>query len=425
MFIDRVQINIKGGDGGNGAVSFYRAKYVPNGGPDGGDGGRGGDVVFVTSEHVATLADFRYKRHFKAERGMDGGKDNCSGKGGEDCVIVVPVGTVIKEAESGKVMADLNKPDMRRVLISGGRGGRGNQHFATATRQAPRYAQPGKKSREYDIILELKLIADVGIIGLPNAGKSTLLSMVTNATPKIGNYHFTTLAPNLGVFRQRDGSGFVLADIPGLIEGASEGLGLGHDFLRHVERTKVLIHVVDAAATEGLEPVNAIEIINKELAAYNPEIMKRPMIIAANKTDVPDYELYQEELESYCKEHGYPLYFISAASNQGLSELLSAAADILKDYPADITFNEDYEEYNEVTPEYQPFTITVPEHRLFVVEGAGIDRMLGYTAMDTEAGFAFFQRYLREKGIIDALKERGVNEGDTVVVGGMEFDYFE
>ncbi|MGL4790179.1 MAG: GTPase ObgE, partial [Anaerotignaceae bacterium] len=308
MFVDRVKIHVKGGNGGNGAVSFYRAKYITHGGPDGGDGGRGGDVIIEGNPSMSTLMDFRYKRSFKAEVGVDGSKHNCSGSDGKSIVIKVPVGTVIREAETGRIMGDITKAGERKTIIKGGRGGKGNQHFATPTRQAPRYAEQGRRSKEYDIILELKLIADVGIIGFPNVGKSTLLSMVTNANPKIANYHFTTLAPNLGVVQGKNGEDFVLADIPGLVEGASEGVGLGHEFLRHVERTKVLIHVVDAAAVEGNDPVEEIEKINRELFKYNPELAKRPQVIAANKIDIPEAMENVELLKAEYEPKGYKVF---------------------------------------------------------------------------------------------------------------------
>ncbi len=428
MFVDKVKIHIKGGNGGNGAVSFYRAKYVTNGGPDGGDGGKGGDVIFVADEGLNTLMDFRYKKVFKAKPGVDGGKRNCTGADGDDIVIKVPVGTVIREAESGKVMADMAKNGERRVIIKGGKGGKGNQHFATPTRQAPRYCEKGRLSKEYDVILELKLIADVGLIGFPNVGKSTLLSMVTNANPKIADYHFTTLSPNLGVVRGRRGSDFVMADIPGLIEGASDGVGLGYEFLRHVERTKVFIHVVDAAALEGTDPVENIEKINSELEKYNPELLKRPMVIAANKMDIPDAAENFEEIKKVYEPKGFPVFSISAAANKGLDDLLSAVDDILKDYPKDILFEEDYEEY--IDADYQeesnePFTVDKIDDGYYVVEGVGVEKMIGYTNIDTEKGFAFFQKYLRDKGIIDKLEEAGVNEGDTVKIYDLEFEYYK
>ncbi len=424
MFVDRVKIHIKGGNGGNGMVSFFRAKYITHGGPDGGDGGRGGDVIFVGDESMGTLMDFRYKRMFKAGNGQDGGKRNCFGKDGESVVIKVPVGTVIREAESGKIMADITKHGEEKILIHGGKGGKGNQHFATPTRQAPRYAEPGRVAKEYDVILELKLIADVGLIGFPNVGKSTLLSMVTNANPKIANYHFTTLAPNLGVVEGRYGDSFVLADIPGLVEGASEGVGLGHAFLRHVERTKVFIHVVDAAGVEGDDPVENVRKINQELEAYNPELMKRPQVIAANKTDIPGSEENVERLKEAYEKEGFEVFPISAATNKGLDELLTKVAEILKNYPEDIVFEEEYEEYDEVAVDQEPFTIEI-EDEVYVVRGVGVEKMIGYTNIDTEKGFAFFQRYLKEKGIIEALEEKGIQEGDTVRIYDMEFEFWK
>lgn len=424
MFVDRVKIHVKGGNGGNGMVSFFRAKYITHGGPDGGDGGRGGDVIFVGDESMGTLMDFRYKRMFKAGNGQDGGKRNCFGKDGESVVIKVPVGTVIREAESGKIMADITKHGEEKILIHGGKGGKGNQHFATPTRQAPRYAEQGRVAKEYDVILELKLIADVGLIGFPNVGKSTLLSMVTNANPKIANYHFTTLAPNLGVVEGRYGDSFVLADIPGLVEGASEGVGLGHAFLRHVERTKVFIHVVDAVGVEGDDPVENVRKINQELEAYNPELMKRPQVIAANKTDIPGSEENVERLKEAYEKEGFEVFPISAATNKGLDELLTKVAEILKNYPEDIVFEEEYEEYDEVAVDQEPFTIEI-EDEVYVVRGVGVEKMIGYTNIDTEKGFAFFQRYLKEKGIIEALEEKGIQEGDTVRIYDMEFEFWK
>ena len=383
-----------------------------------------GDVIFVGDESMGTLMDFRYKRMFKAGNGQDGGKRNCFGKDGESVVIKVPVGTVIREAESGKIMADITKHGEEKILIHGGKGGKGNQHFATPTRQAPRYAEPGRVAKEYDVILELKLIADVGLIGFPNVGKSTLLSMVTNANPKIANYHFTTLAPNLGVVEGRYGDSFVLADIPGLVEGASEGVGLGHAFLRHVERTKVFIHVVDAAGVEGDDPVENVRKINQELEAYNPELMKRPQVIAANKTDIPGSEENVERLKEAYEKEGFEVFPISAATNKGLDELLTKVAEILKNYPEDIVFEEEYEEYDEVVVDQEPFTIEV-EDEVYVVRGVGVEKMIGYTNIDTEKGFAFFQRYLKEKGIIEALEEKGIQEGDTVRIYDMEFEFWK
>lgn len=426
MFVDRVKIHIKAGNGGNGAVSFYRAKYITNGGPDGGDGGKGGNVIFIADEGINTLMDFRFKKLFKAENGVDGSKRNCTGADGKDVIIKVPVGTIIREAESGKIMADMVVPFEEKILIKGGKGGKGNQHFATPTRQAPRYAEKGRTAKEYDVILELKLIADVGLIGFPNVGKSTLLSMVTNANPKIANYHFTTLSPNLGVVRSKWGEDFVMADIPGLIEGASEGIGLGHEFLRHVERTKVFIHVVDTAGLEGVCPLENIEKINEELKKYNENLLDRPMVIACNKMDIPEAQENYEKIKKIYEEKGMKVFSISAATNNGLDDLLSAVANILKDYPEDIIFEEDFDPYvEEVKLDTEPFTITIPEDKYYVVEGVGVEKMMGYTNIDTEKGFAFFQKYLREKGIIDALEEKGIEEGDTVKIYDLEFEYFK
>ncbi|MBE6011091.1 MAG: GTPase ObgE [Lachnospiraceae bacterium] len=425
MFIDKVKIKVKGGNGGNGAVSFYRAKYITNGGPDGGDGGRGGDIIFIADESLTTLMDFRYKRTFKANNGEDGGKRNCSGKDAEDVYIKVPVGTVIKEAASNKIMADLTSHGEEVVLIKGGKGGKGNQHFATPVRQAPRYAERGRTSKEYDIILELKLIADVGIIGFPNVGKSTLLSMATNANPKIANYHFTTLAPNLGVVRNKWGKDFVMADIPGLIEGASEGIGLGFEFLRHVERTKAFIHVADAAAVEGNDPVADIEKINNELKTYNPALLERPQVIAANKMDIPEASENYERIKAQYEPMGYKVFPISAASNEGIGEVIEEISKILSNYPEDIVFETDYEEYSEVEIDKEPFTISMTDDGVYVVEGVGVEKMIGYTSIDTEKGFAFFQRYLKDKGIIEALEEKGIQEGDTVLIYDLLFDYYK
>lgn len=425
MFIDRVKIHIKGGNGGNGCVSFYRAKYITNGGPDGGDGGKGGDIIFEADDSLTTLLDFRYKKSFKANPGDDGGKRNCSGRGADDVVIKVPVGTIIREANTNKIMADMVTNGERRTLIKGGRGGKGNQHFATATRQSPRYAEKGRQSKEYDISLELKLIADVGIIGFPNVGKSTLLSMVTNANPKIANYHFTTLSPNLGVVRGNWGPDFVLADIPGLVEGASEGIGLGHEFLRHIERTKVFIHVVDAAAVEGDDPLENIEKINNELRLYNEKLMDRPQVIAANKMDIPEAQENYEKIKAKYEPLGIKVFPISAAANSGLNELISCVADILKDYPGNIIFEEEYEEYVEPEIDIEPFKITKTDDNYYLVEGVGVEKMIGFTAIDTEKGFAFFQKYLRDRGIIAGLEEKGIEEGDTVRIYNLEFDYYK
>ncbi len=425
MFVDKVKIFVRSGKGGDGHVSFRREKYVPNGGPDGGDGGRGGHIIFEVDSGLNTLMKFRHQRHFKAKDGEEGGKKRCHGKDAEDLVIKVPQGTVIREAETGHVITDLHATGQREILFRGGRGGRGNQHFATATRQAPRYAEKGMPAKEYWITLELKMIADVGLVGYPNVGKSTLLSMESNAQPKIANYHFTTLAPNLGVVTNQYGKQFVMADIPGLIEGAAEGVGLGHDFLRHVERTKVLLHVVDAAGTEGRDPVEDIYTIQKEIALYNPSILEdKPQIIAANKIDVGGCEENLARLKAEFEPQGIKVVPISAAANDNLQDLLKDVAELLATVPEqNIVFEPEFEEVS--TMPDGPFEVKKLFDGYYTVEGTAIQRMLGYTAMDTEQGFAFFQKYLREKGIIDALEEAGIAEGDTVNIYDLEFDYYK
>jgi len=421
MFVDYAKITVKSGGGGNGCVSFRREKYVPNGGPDGGDGGKGGDVIFIADPGLNTLLDFRYKRIYAAEAGADGRGKRRSGKSGADIVIRVPVGTIIREpAGGGRIMADMSTPNEQKTLVKGGRGGRGNQHFATAARQAPRYAEAGKQPQERKLVLELKLIADVGLVGLPNAGKSTLLSVATNAAPKIAGYHFTTLTPNLGVVRRNFGRDFVVADIPGIIEGASRGAGLGLDFLRHIERTRILIYVIDAAAVEGVDPLDAISLLDAELKSYSERLIERPRIIAANKTD----------LTGACANIGrmrmkyQDVYEISAATNSGINELFDAAAAKLADCPPNITFLPDFEEYRETEPEREPFQI-IRTDTAYEVSGNGVLRMLGYTNLSTESGFAFFQRYMRDRGIIGRLKELGMSDGDTVRVYNLEFEYYE
>ncbi|MHC1747543.1 MAG: GTPase ObgE [Cellulosilyticaceae bacterium] len=424
MFVDHVKIFVSSGKGGDGHVSFRREKYIPNGGPDGGDGGRGGHIVFEVDPGMNTLMKFRHNRHYKADHGEAGGKKRCHGKDGNDLVIKVPQGTIIREAESGKVIADLHSKDEKTIIFRGGKGGKGNQHFATPTRQAPRYAEKGQEGKEYWVILELKMIADVGLVGYPNVGKSTLLSMVSNAQPKIANYHFTTLAPNLGVVTDKYGKQFVMADIPGLIEGAAEGVGLGHDFLRHVERTKVLLHVVDAAGSEGREPVADIFAIQNEINCYNAEILKdKPQIIAANKIDLGDCEENVARLKQTFEPEGIEVVGISAAGNQNLQDLLEKVSALLATVPDEaIIFEPEFEENIE---DKGIFTITKVEEDYYAVEGVGVERMMGYTALDTEKGFAFFQKYLREKGIIEALEAQGIQEGDTVHIYDLEFEYYK
>ena len=429
MFADRAKIYIRSGKGGDGHVSFRREKYVPNGGPDGGDGGHGGSVIFEVDEGLNTLTDFRHIRKYSAEDGEQGGKRNCRGKDGKDIIIKVPEGTVIKELESGKIIADMSGDNRRQVILSGGKGGNGNQHYATSTMQAPKYAQPGQPAKELNLFLELKVIADVGLVGFPNVGKSTLLSRVTNARPKIANYHFTTLNPNLGVVDLDDGKGFVIADIPGLIEGASEGIGLGHEFLRHIERTKVIIHIVDAAGTEGRDPVEDIKTINSELEAYNPELLKRPQIIAANKIDAiytgDGSEDPIKRLKDEFEPNGIEVYPISAVTGKGVKELLYKVKKMLDSLDKEpVVFEREYFP-EEMYDKEASLTVYKETNHVFVVEGEKIDRMLGYTNLDDEKGFAFFQRFLKENGIIDQLTAMGIEEGDTVRLGEyMEFDFY-
>ena len=429
MFADRARIYVRSGKGGDGHVSFRREKYVPNGGPDGGDGGRGGDVIFQVDEGLNTLTDFRHVRKYKAGDGQEGGKRNCRGKDGEDIILKVPEGTVIREAESGRVIADMSGENRRVVLLTGGKGGNGNQHYATSTMQAPKYAQPGQPARELELLLELKMIADVGLVGFPNVGKSTLLSRVTNARPKIANYHFTTIVPNLGVVDMDGAKSFVIADIPGLIEGASEGVGLGHEFLRHIERTKVIIHMVDAAGTEGRDPIADIYAINKELEAYNMEIASRPTVIAANKIDAAPDEAAEavELLKAEFEPKGIQVFPISAVSGQGLKELLyhvSGLLDQADDKP--VVFEQEYFPELENRFSDEPFSVTYDEEENeYVVEGPRIEKMLGYTNLDSEKGFTFFQNFLKETGILEQLEELGIEEGSTVRMYGLKFDYYK
>lgn len=427
MFADRATIIIKSGKGGDGHVSFRREKYVPNGGPDGGDGGKGGDVIFVVDEGLNTLTDFRHRRKFAAEPGQEGGKKNCHGKNGADLILKVPAGTVIKDAASDKVIADMSGDNKRQVILKGGRGGLGNQNFATATMQAPKYAQPGGEAIEIEVKLELKVIADVGLVGFPNVGKSTLLSRVTNAQPKIANYHFTTLQPNLGVVDLDGTAGFVIADIPGLIEGASDGIGLGYEFLRHIERTKVIIHMVDAAGTEGRDPIADIKAINHELEAYDPEILKKPQVIAANKIDA----IYGDENDVIAKlreefeTDGIKVFAISAVSGQGLKELLYHVNDLLATCSKEpVIYEQEFDPALSIFKD-EAYTITRDDDAAFVVEGPKIEKMLGYTNIESEKGFLFFQRFLKEQGILAELEERGIVDGDTVRMYGHEFDYYK
>ena len=425
MFADHAKIFIRSGKGGDGHVSFRRELFVPAGGPDGGDGGRGGDIIFEVDKGLNTLTDFRHVQKYMARDGEPGNKRRCHGKDGEDLVIKVPEGTVIKDFETGKVIMDMSGDHMRETILKGGRGGLGNMNYATPTMQAPKYAQPGQAGRELCVSLELKVIADVGLIGYPNVGKSTFLSRVTNAKPKIANYHFTTLRPNLGVVDLPGGRGFVIADIPGLIDGAADGVGLGHDFLRHIERTRLLVHLVDAAGTEGRDPVEDIIAINRELVRYNPKLADVPQIIAANKTDV----IFDEEesplgaIRSYASKAGYEVFAISAVTGKGVRELLFRVRELLDEISREpVIFETEY--MPQSAEQSLPYDVTV-EDGIYVVEGPMIEKMLGYTNLESEQGFVFFQNFLKEKGILDRLKEAGIQEGDTVRMYGLTFDYYE
>lgn len=447
MFADRAKIYIRSGKGGDGHVSFRREKYVPNGGPDGGDGGDGGSVIFQVDEGMNTLTDFRHIRKYCAEHGEEGGKRNCRGKNGSDIIIKVPLGTVIKEAESEKVIVDMSGETKRFIILKGGKGGNGNQHYATSTMQAPKYAQPGQPAKELNLILELKVIADVGLVGFPNVGKSTLLSRVSNARPEIANYHFTTLNPHLGVVDLDDAPGFVIADIPGLVEGASEGVGLGHQFLRHIERTRVIIHIVDAASTEGRDPIADIYAINKELEKYNADLSKRPQVIAANKIDAivktePEaidldengdlvyaeaqadpIELIRNEFEP----KGVKVFPISGVTGEGIKDLLYYVRAMLNEVNLEpIVFEAEYVPEEAMPISNEPYTVIYDEKEdEYVVEGPRIEKMLGYTNLESEKGFRFFQNFMKDNGILEELEKLGIQEGDTVRMYGLSFDYYK
>ncbi len=428
MFADRARIFVRSGKGGDGHVSFRREKYVPNGGPDGGEGG---SIIVEVDTGLNTLTDYRHVRKYRAQDGENGKGRNCRGRNGEDLILKVPEGTVLKEAQSGKVITDMSGENMRFVLLAGGHGGNGNQHYATSTMQAPKYAQPGQPARELEILMELKVIADVGLVGFPNVGKSTLLTQVSNARPKIANYHFTTLNPHLGVVDLPDAKGFVMADIPGLIEGASEGVGLGFEFLRHIERTKVIIHMVDAAGTEGRNPIEDIYAINRELENYNPQVAKRPQVIAANKTDLIYVEEGEEDpltrLKDEFEPKGIKVYPISAVSGKGVRELLYHVRNMLDmadDTP--LVFEQEFFPEYMLADDTDPYTVTYDaDANEYVVEGPKIEKMLGYTNLESEKGFTFFQNFLKLNGILGQLEELGIQEGDTVRMYGLSFDYYK
>ncbi len=421
MFVDIAKIQIKAGNGGDGAVAFHREKYVASGGPDGGDGGRGGNIVFQVDDNLSTLADFRYKRKYKAENGQNGRGARCNGKKGQDLVIRVPRGTIIRECESGVVMADMSS-DEPFIAAKGGKGGWGNRHFATATRQTPRFAKSGAPGEEWEVSLELKLIADVGLLGFPNVGKSSLISVVSEAKPIVGDYHFTTITPVLGVVTMGPGQSFVMADIPGLIEGAADGVGLGHAFLRHVERCRMLVHVVDVAGSEGRDPIEDFEKINEELVKFNPELAKCPQIVAGNKMDLASDEQL-ERFRAYMKEKGLEYYEIVAPIRYGTQELINAVARKLATLPPVKRYES--EEVPAAVLEKKKndgFTITV-EDGVYIVEAEWLYRILSKTDLDDYASLQYFQTVLQTSGILDALREKGIQEGDTVSIYDLEFDY--
>lgn len=421
MFVDIAKIKIKAGDGGAGAVAFHREKYVAAGGPDGGDGGKGGDVVFVVDDNLATLADFRYKRKYAAKNGLPGEGGKRHGKNGESLEIRVPRGTVIKEAGSGAVMADMSKTE-RFIAAHGGKGGWGNQHFATPTRQVPRFSKPGIPGEEWEVSLELKLLADVGLLGYPSVGKSSLISVVSEAKPKIGDYHFTTLVPNLGVVYMGEGNSFVIADIPGLIEGASEGIGLGHEFLKHVERCRLLVHIVDVSGHEGRDPKEDFSRINEELVKFNPELADRPQIVAGNKIDMAEPEQI-EEFKRWVEEQGYEYYSICAPILEGTKELMNSVWNKLQTLPPIKEYEAEEIPVESLIKKDDGFKITQPEEGLFVVEAGWFPRVLRGIDIEDYESLQYMQRVLEKSGVFDALREKGIQEGDTVSIYDIEFEY--
>lgn len=423
MFVDQAKIYIKAGDGGDGAVSFHREKYVAAGGPDGGDGGKGGDIVFVVDDNISNLIDFRYKKKYVAEKGQNGGAKNCSGRNAPDLVVKVPRGTVVREIKSGRILADLST-DEPAVIAHGGKGGRGNAHFATSTRQIPKFAKPGFRGDEYEVMLELKLIADVGLVGFPNVGKSTLISVVSAAKPKIANYHFTTLTPVLGVVKIEEGKSFVMADIPGLIEGASEGVGLGHEFLRHVERCRLIVHVIDVSGSEGRDPIEDFKAINHELENFSMELAEAPQIVAANKSDMATPEQV-ERLRNYVEDQGLLFYEISAATTKGTKELMYGVWERLSVLPPVKQFEAQpltQEELDDKLISKKDFRVTV-EDGVYFVEADWLLDILRTANMDDYSSLQYFQNVLRTSGIIDKLEEMGIEEGDTVSIFDFEFEY--
>ena len=431
MFADRVKILISSGKGGDGHISFRREKYIPDGGPDGGNGGKGGDIIFRIDPGINTLYGFKHKYKYKAGDGAEGGKRRQTGASGADLILDVPNGTVIREFTTGKVIADMSGDNKEAVILRGGRGGKGNMNYATSKMQAPRYAKPGGPSLSVEVLLELKMAADVGLVGLPNAGKSTFLSRVTNAKPKIADYPFTTLEPNLGVVELDYDAGFVIADIPGLIEGASQGQGLGHDFLRHIERTRVLLHIVDISGIDGTDPAENIRTINRELEDYNEDIIKKPMVIAGNKIDtLPDGGREAvDKLRAEFADSGIEIYPISAVAGSGVKELLFRLYDIIKELPEDpMKFEQEFFPEIDLNTEEDDFTVEIIEdktEKIYSVEGPIIEKMLGYTNLESEKGFRYFQKFMKDRGVIEALKANGITEGDIVKVYGHQFEFYE
>ncbi len=424
MFTDYTKIIIKSGDGGNGAATFRREKYVAAGGPDGGDGGKGGDIYFTVDKDKNTLIDFRYNKRYKAGNGQNGSGNHCNGKYGEDLYIKVPIGTVIKDAETNKVIADLSKPGQTELILQGGRGGRGNSHFATPTRQAPRFSEDGDKGEEKEVILELKLLADVGLLGYPNVGKSTFLSKVTEARPKIANYHFTTLEPNLGVVKTKSGDGFVIADIPGIIEGASEGVGLGLQFLRHIERTRLLLHFIDVSGQEGRNAVEDFNTINAELKKYSEKLSTRKQIIVATKIDAMQDDTNLKELEKLAKKEKIELYKISAVTGEGVQELIDHVSKILKDLPKEDLFEYEEKIVYTLKDKEQEWTAR-KEGDIFIVEGRAVDRLMGRINIEDNESMYYFHKCLKNMGIDDKLKELGICDGDTVLISDWELEWQE
>ena len=424
MFTDYTKIIIKSGDGGNGAATFRREKYVAAGGPDGGDGGKGGDIYFTVDKDKNTLIDFRYNKRYKAGNGQNGSGNHCNGRYGEDLYVKVPIGTVVKDAETGKVIADLSKPNQTELILKGGRGGRGNSHFATPTRQAPRFSEDGDKGEEKEVILELKLLADVGLLGYPNVGKSTFLSKVTEARPKIANYHFTTLEPNLGVVKTKSGDGFVIADIPGIIEGASEGVGLGLQFLRHVERTRLLLHFIDVSGKEGRDPVEDYETINKELKKYSEKLSKRKQIIVATKIDVMQDETNLKKLEELAKKEKLEIYKISSVTGEGIEKLIDHVTEVLKTLPKEDLIDIEEKMVYTLEDKTQEWTAR-KQGDIFIVEGRAVDRLMGRINIEDNESMYYFHKCLKNMGIDDKLKELGICDGDTVIISDWELEWEE